>query len=128
MSTRSSIAVRKNDNEILNVSCHWDGYIEHNGKLLIHHYNTKEKALKLIRRGDISSLSDNIDKTIYQNEYMNDVKRKPIADFDDMVLFEYNYKFDDMWYVKYSDKDWHPLQNYFLTEVRKQKIKEIFKK
>ena len=56
MATRSTIAVQHIDGTVSSVYCHWDGYLEHNGKILLENYNTIEKVEELISLGDISSL------------------------------------------------------------------------
>src|SRR5690554_3636984 len=58
MATRSTITVRTGENERKEIYCHWDGYPEHNGVLLLEHYNTQEKAEKLIELGNLSSLGE----------------------------------------------------------------------
>ena len=40
----------------IGIYCHWDGYIEGVGRELLEHYNTYEKALKLISGGFASSI------------------------------------------------------------------------
>jgi hypothetical protein len=37
------------------VYCHWDGYLEHNGAILLEHYDSS-KANQLVAMGDLSSL------------------------------------------------------------------------
>ena len=59
MSTRSFIA-RKTRNGFEGVYCHWDGYVEHNGSILLKHYNDPEKVAKLLSYGDMSSLSESV--------------------------------------------------------------------
>ena len=61
MGTRSSISVQHTDGSISEVYCHWDGYVEHNGKLLVTHYNTQERAEALVALGDISALNKSIE-------------------------------------------------------------------
>jgi hypothetical protein len=39
---------------------HWDGYLEHNGKLLAEHYTDPAKVQELIALGDLSSLGREI--------------------------------------------------------------------
>jgi hypothetical protein len=56
MGTRSRIGILREDNSILSVYCHWDGYPEFNGVKLQEHFNSYEKASELIAGGDISSL------------------------------------------------------------------------
>ena len=58
MGTRSVIAVMHGTNAKA-VYCHWDGYLEHNGKILQEHYNSV-KANELVSLGDLSCLRPNI--------------------------------------------------------------------
>lgn len=58
MGTRSAIAVAHGD-VIKSVYCHWDGYIEHNGRILQDHYPSY-LANQLVSMGDISSLRETI--------------------------------------------------------------------
>ena len=39
MGTRSNIAYKKEDDSIVSSYCHYDGYVEHNGVMLLKHYN-----------------------------------------------------------------------------------------
>jgi hypothetical protein len=59
MGTRSRIGVMHGDN-CKSVYCHWDGYLEHNGRILQDHY-TSAKANHLVALGDMSSLRPNIE-------------------------------------------------------------------
>lgn len=59
MSTRSYI-VRKTDEGYEGVYCHWDGYPEYNGAILMHHYSDERKLAELISHGDISSLGTEV--------------------------------------------------------------------
>jgi len=54
MGTRSRIGVMHGNN-CKSVYCHWDGYLEFNGKLLLEHYDSS-KANHLVALGDLSSL------------------------------------------------------------------------
>ena len=56
MATRSTIAVEHADGTVSQVYCHWDGYLTHNGQILLDHYDTQEKAEQLVSLGSISSL------------------------------------------------------------------------
>lgn len=59
MSTRSLIALKKDDGTFEAVYCHWDGDLAWNGRLLLENYKTYEKVEKLISLGEISSLGTN---------------------------------------------------------------------
>ena len=55
MATRSRIGIQLQDDSILSVYHHWDGYPTWLGKILKSHYNTKEKVAELLDGGDMSS-------------------------------------------------------------------------
>lgn len=59
MATRSAIGVMHGD-VCKAVYCHWDGYVDHNGRILQEHYDST-KANFLVALGDISTLRKNID-------------------------------------------------------------------
>ena len=58
MGTRSRIGVMHGDN-CKSVYAHWDGYLDHNGRILLEHYDSV-KANYLVALGDLSSLHANI--------------------------------------------------------------------
>jgi hypothetical protein len=59
MGTRSAIGVMHGD-KCKAVYCHWDGYVDHNGRILLEHYNSS-KANNLVALGGMSSLCPNIE-------------------------------------------------------------------
>jgi hypothetical protein len=62
MGTRSTIALEFADGTVEQVYCHWDGYLENNGKILQEHYSDPFKLRDLINMGGISSLGKSIGK------------------------------------------------------------------
>ena len=54
MGTRSRIGIQLQDNSILSVYCHYDGYPAFNGRVLRDNYDTIEKVRQLIDGGDMS--------------------------------------------------------------------------
>jgi hypothetical protein len=56
MATRSHIGVRNTDGTVDYIYCHWDGYPEHNGKILIDQYADMDKVNALMKLGDLSIL------------------------------------------------------------------------
>lgn len=56
MATRSTIALEYADGTVEQVYCHWDGYLEHNGKILFEHYSNPFVLRDLIDLGSVSSL------------------------------------------------------------------------
>ena len=60
MGTRSTIALEYADGTVEQVYCHWDGYLAHNGHILLKHYSNPFILRDLIDLGDISSLKSTI--------------------------------------------------------------------
>jgi hypothetical protein len=60
MSTRSNIGILNSDNTVSYIYCHFDGYLENNGRILNEHYTTEGKVRKLIALGNLSILSEEI--------------------------------------------------------------------
>jgi hypothetical protein len=54
MATRSRIGIQLSDESVLSCYHHWDGYPEWLGRILVTHYNTKDKVAELIDGGDMS--------------------------------------------------------------------------
>ncbi len=58
MGTRSRIGVMHGDN-CKSIYAHWDGYLDHNGRILLEHYDSS-KANHLVALGDLSSLAASV--------------------------------------------------------------------
>jgi hypothetical protein len=58
MGTRSFIIIANPKGDFTGSYCHWDGYLSHNGRLLLEHYSTKGKARELVKLGSLSSLGE----------------------------------------------------------------------
>ena len=56
MSTNSNIAMKKEDESIISIYCHWDGYPSNQMPILENYYNTKDKVEELISLGNLSYL------------------------------------------------------------------------
>ena len=54
MGTRSRIGIQLQDESIVSVYCHYDGYPAFNGKVLRDNYDTVDKVKELIDGGDMS--------------------------------------------------------------------------
>jgi hypothetical protein len=104
MSTRSNIAFEYADGSVARIYCHWDGYLEHNGHILFHHYKNKEKIKKLIALGDISVLEyvfENIEvaKQKVEPQYFSDWQSAS----KNMEEYFYLYReAENKWYVLYT--------------------------
>jgi hypothetical protein len=128
MGTRSTITIKLGKDGVPNrwegkyysVYCHWDGYVSHNGRILVEHYNNYDKAHALIQLGGISSLAPSIEKpdghsfdspvegytTFYgRDRGESDMEPTLYSDWEEVVRSgeSYNYLFDNgVWYVQDS--------------------------
>lgn len=60
MATRSNIGILNEDGTVDYIYCHFDGYPEHNGKILNEHYSEEASVWGLIALGDLSILGPEI--------------------------------------------------------------------
>jgi len=60
MATRSNIGIVNEDGSVTGIYCHWDGYPENNGKLLLKHYNNSGIVNELMDLGNLSYLDKNL--------------------------------------------------------------------
>ena len=60
MSTRSNIGIIESDGTVTFVYCHFDGYPEHNGALLLAHHNSEAAARLLVSFGEMSVLGERV--------------------------------------------------------------------
>jgi hypothetical protein len=63
MGTRSTIALEFADGTVEQVYCHWDGYLDNNGRILQNHYMDPFKVKALVALGGFSSLRDTVEDT-----------------------------------------------------------------
>jgi hypothetical protein len=93
MATRSTIALEFADGTIGQVYCHFNGYLNNNGRILQQHYSDPFQLRSLIDRGDMSQLGNTVDQCdFYGNE---GARARYFTDFQDYFeqgqLEEYNY-------------------------------------
>lgn len=110
MATRSSIAKMHEDGKIQVIYCHWDGYLDNNGKLLKNHYNSQEIVDKLLENGDLSSLSNSIETCSFYIRDRNEDRRNCLAktvdfqEYQEKHCQEYNYLWrDSKWFYSTYD-------------------------
>jgi hypothetical protein len=69
MATRSNIGIVNLDKSITGIYCHWDGYPEYVGKMLLNHYNNDDIVNGLMDLGNLSILSESLHSTTGINLY-----------------------------------------------------------
>ncbi len=142
MATRSTIAMEQPCGKVMQIYCHWDGYLDHNGELLQEHYRDRAKVLALMMLGSISSLRPEIGAAHdFDTRYTDgdprqqwcvaygrdrgetEVDAHVFQDFEDYKQnhqyeeFEYIFRSDDQWYVCEYGRNYRPLQQ-ALTEAK----------
>ena len=124
MGTRSTIALEFADGTVQAVYCHWDGYLEHNGQILLKHYSDPFKLRDLIDLGGFSSLEATVEGTAttaytQRGEELSIQKFKDIEDYYKNVYgeeYDYilskNWEGKAQWYVRHygTQENWIPLE------------------
>lgn len=145
MATRSTIALEYADGTIGQVYCHWDGYLDNNGKILLKHYQDPFKLRKLMDLGDLSSLRKDIgvqhsfdDREASEDQctfYGRDrgesgTEAKTFKDFADYAEnhqyeeYEYILRTDGIWYVKCHSAPYVPLADAIANELIEAEMAE----
>ena len=86
MGTRSRIGIEMADHSVVSSYCHWDGYPEHNGKLLVEYYQNREDVQELIDGGSMSSLRTR--QTWSNGPTLKDENGEYITDSDGNIMSE----------------------------------------
>lgn len=132
MATRSTIALEFADKTVQQVYCHWDGYLDHNGKILFENYSNPFILRDLIDMGDISSLGPKVgtkhpfsphgdgDKAAYdaaqeagyttfygRDRGEDGVSAKKFKDFED---YKANHQYEEYEYILRTDGLWYVSQ------------------
>lgn len=88
MATRSTIGYRTPDGRIVAVYCCWDGYPEHNGRILQESYQQAYKIAQLVGNGAISCLKSEIGTKHDFSQHENGMTTEQYeAAYGDMTTF-----------------------------------------
>jgi hypothetical protein len=131
MATRSTIAVKHEDGSVSQIYCHWDGYLSHNGKLLVENYNSLLAAEFLVSKGDLSVLAERVTPNrdmvhsfevaqngvcVYYGRDRGETNTEPktyasVSEyFDTFTTEEYNYFFNgEFWEVEQDGRNFMPV-------------------
>jgi len=133
MGTRSTIALEFADGTVQQIYCHWDGYLDHNGKILFENYIDPFKLRDLIDLGAISSLCATIEETKggayhhWRGEELVINKFKDIEEYykecqgeEYDYILSMNWEGKAQWYVRYYDtqENWIPIEHAFEQQAR----------
>jgi len=132
MATRSTIALEFADGTVQQVYCHWDGYLQHNGKLLLENYSNPFTLRDLIDQGDVSSLGtvvgekhdfSRLDSAMPAEEYEEKYGHMTTfygrdrgedgtgaKKFKDFADYEQNFQHEEYAYILRTDGNWYVKQ------------------
>ena len=91
MATRSVIA-KLDSKGVQAIYCHNDGYLSNNGKILDQHYANEVKVDNLIAQGDISSLKDTIEDTIFYHRDRGEDNKEAVNLNNETKLLEHAFE------------------------------------
>ena len=138
MSTRSRIAIEKEDGKVESIYCHFDGYPSYNGVILNTHYKDRDKTQKLIDLGSISVLAPIVDAPeghTFDNRvkdvvvaYGRDRGEKDVAkqSHDSKEDF-FNSDIEEFGYILTKEGDWEVKSSYGRTKGV-EKLEEVLSK
>ena len=86
MGTRSRIGIEMPNHTVVSVYCHWDGYVEHNGKILVKYYQNRDDVQELIDGGSMSCLRTR--NTWESNASLRDENGEYICDSEGNIMSE----------------------------------------
>ena len=127
MGTRSTIALEFADGTVEQVYCHWDGYLENNGKILQAHYMDPFKVKALLALGGFSSLCATVEATA-ETAYTQrgeDISINKFKDYDHFLIdgqweeYDYILRNDNgvaVWFVSDHDGDFVTLESAIMDE------------
>jgi hypothetical protein len=134
MSTNSFICIKTESNQFKCIYCHYDGEPEFNGKILVQHYNSLEKAESLLALGDASCIDKSIEKpdghsfnnridgysVFYHRDRGEDkdtTKAQIYDNFNDLGYNDYTYVFENNQWKCYKNNT-QTLEEIDLSEYR----------
>ena len=129
MGTRSYIGLKEKDDSLIFVYCHWDGYVENNGNILVTHYDTEKKVRKLLKNGSFSALDPNPSQISYyaDSESQNDLE---IYTFNDVDELKKDFKNDkwigiEFFYIFDTDTNQWIVSNSYNDDLNFEKVTDV---
>ena len=84
MGTRSRIGIEMPNHTVVSVYCHYDGGAEHNGKILVEHYQNRDDVKELIDGGSMSALRS---EHLWETKAVRDENNHIVRDEHDNWLY-----------------------------------------
>lgn len=142
MATSSYIGLLNDDGSIHAIYCHNDGYLRHNGVMLMAYYQEKEKVKELIDLGDISLLEEKISPDTDQVHTFEDPqvgvtisyirdrgdKNSVTKTFESLQAFINDYNVNEINYAYLYDNEksqWMCTDDDYITQETLQPLEEL---
>jgi hypothetical protein len=104
------------DGTVISAYCHFDGYLDHNGRLLNTCYDCDDDARQLVEGGDLSFIHETIKLSFYYDRDRGEpgAEAQTFPDLSE-ALFDaeaivYLFVEGDTWWVR-MDGQWHKLDD-----------------
>lgn len=129
MGTRSTIALEYADGTVGQIYCHWDGYLDNNGRILKGYYTDPFKVRELLNGGDMSSLREEVEDCEFYTKRGEELNpQRMYKDFQEYAreaqFEEYDYilRRDGKWYVQFygTDGEYLTMQDAFKFQSREE--------
>lgn len=91
MGTRSRVAVMHGD-VCKSVYCHYDGYLDYTGRILLEHYDST-KANALVARGDNSGIKETLEEMNFYED--REAKGEDVREFLDSTPWQVAHSFEE---------------------------------
>jgi hypothetical protein len=101
MGTRSRIGYELPDHSVVSVYCHYDGYVEHNGKILVEYYQNRDDVMDLIDGGGISSLRT---RGEWNSKALKDEDGEWISDAAGYLMYENDREPQPLYYTERGEE------------------------
>lgn len=121
MATRSFIII-EDYGKFRGIYCHWDGYPEGNGAILLEHYDSVERLNALIDGGDLSTLGDLPENCEYykdRGDKWENVKPATSDDLSKMIGIAEGADCEFIYLFEADDMQWNYVEtNSYSVEMR----------
>jgi hypothetical protein len=132
MSTRSTIALEYADGTVDQIYCHWDGYLDYNGEILLESYKDPFVVQRMLELGDMSSLKEDLDDcTFYARDRGESIRKaRRFKDFEDYKAnhdyeeYEYILRNDGHWYVSFGSTGYVALEDAIADQIYERHCEE----
>lgn len=101
MGTRSRIGIELRDHSVISVYCHWDGYPEHNGRILVQHYQNRTDVENLIDGGGMSTLRT---RGEWNSKALRDENGEYISDAAGYLMYENDREPQPLYYTERGEE------------------------